>query len=413
MSDKEKSPRSFNELLVICDDQSWVWNLVASALEQAAREFVRLPSKTSIRQSWERFKESERIVIYWENNLRSGGAVVEEIMRVAPLFDITENIIIVTSDPAHEDVVYFAELGISRVVKIKNTPKELDAARRELAGHLAGAQKRPAAEKSWLKLYRALSFVPKMAREQYLNRIETQLAELLKADGKETARYCDVKALVLQARGKKDEAQATWTKAIELNPHYYRAYHHLVDFYQEEARYDEALTLMKRLQQLNKNNITRLVKIGEVHLAQGDAIKAEHYFQSALERDKTCSLALNGLAEIRFRQGDLEASRALLSQSDLAYRMAVFLNKEGIALVKKGQYEEALNHYTKAQYVLPQQEKGPMLFYNIGLCYARWGKPKMAEEFLKLALIKDPAYEKALRLIEQVRTQQGPSVGAA
>ena len=413
MSDKENRQRTFNELLVICDDQGWVWNLVSSSLEQAAREFVRLPSKTSIRQSWDRFKESDRIIIYWENTHRSGGAVVEEIVRVAPLFDISENVIILTSDPAHEDVVYFAELGISRVVRLKNTPKELDAARREITAHLAGLQKRPGSEKFWLKLYRSLGFVPKMGREQYLMRIEGQLADLLKADGKETARYFDVKALILHAKAEHEQAHATWLKAIELNPNYYRAYHHMIDFYHSQARYDEALSLMKRLQQLNKNNITRLVKIGEVHMAQGDTVKAEHYFQSALERDKTCSLALNGLAEIRFRQGDLEASRNLLSQSDLAYRMAVFLNKEGIALVKKGQFETALNHYTKAQYVLPQQEKGPMLFYNIGLCYARWGKPKMAEEFLKLALIKDPSYEKAQRLIEQVRSQQGLSSGAA
>ena len=63
---------------------------------------------------------------------------------------------------------------------------------------------------------------------------------------------------------------------------------------------------------------------------------------------------------------------------------------------------EACEHYTRAQYVLPHQDKGPLLFYNIGLCYARWGKHKMAQEFLKIALIKEPTYRKAQKLLEQV-----------
>jgi tetratricopeptide (TPR) repeat protein len=82
--------------------------------------------------------------------------------------------------------------------------------------------------------------------------------------------------------------------------------------------------------------------------------------------------------------------------------MAAKLNKMGITMVQAGRYAEALEHYSKAQYVLPQQEKGPQLFFNIGLCYARWGKHSTAQEFLKLALIKEPNYKKAEKLLEQI-----------
>jgi Tfp pilus assembly protein PilF len=54
--------------------------------------------------------------------------------------------------------------------------------------------------------------------------------------------------------------------------------------------------------------------------------------------------------------------------------------------------------------VLPQQDKGPLLFYNIGLCYSRWGKKDMAREFLKIALIKEPNYRKARKLLSQLET---------
>ena len=66
---------------------------------------------------------------------------------------------------------------------------------------------------------------------------------------------------------------------------------------------------------------------------------------------------------------------------------------------------DRFDHYTKAQYVLPHQNKGPMLFYNIGLCYFRWHKVDMAKEFLRLALIKEPGYKKASKLLGMVEEQ--------
>src|SRR5690606_37509108 len=112
--------------------------------------------------------------------------------------------------------------------------------------------------------------------------------------------------------------------------------------------------------------------------------------------------ALNGLAEIRFHQGNLEESRRLLSRSNLAYKTAANLNRAGIDMVKANRFQDALEHYTRAQYVLPLQDKGPMLFYNIALCYFRWGRETMAKEFVTIALIKEPNYKKARRLLEQI-----------
>jgi Tfp pilus assembly protein PilF len=165
----------------------------------------------------------------------------------------------------------------------------------------------------------------------------------------------------------------------------------------------EAYMLMQKMQMLNRSSISRLVAMGETQLALNDDRKAEHYFKSALEKDAWCSGALNGIAEIRFRQGDLDTARTMLEKSSLSYRYASKLNMDGIEMVRRGRYGEALEHYSKAQYVLPQQEKGPQLFYNIGLCYSRWNKPEMAVEFLKLAIIKEPNYKKAQKLMDQIQ----------
>ena len=103
-------------------------------------------------------------------------------------------------------------------------------------------------------------------------------------------------------------------------------------------------------------------------------------------------------------QGEFNEARSLLLRSQNCTRTASYLNQKGIGLVKRKKYEEALALYQNAQYVLPDQDKGPLLFYNIGLCYSRWGKLKMAKEYLRLALIKKPDYNKAELLLGRIES---------
>src|SRR6185503_18487928 len=117
--------RRFNETLVIMDDQTWIWNLVSTHLGFLNLEHVRLPSTVPIRHSWERLKGAGRIVIHWEAKSRSGGAVIEEILDVQPSFDVGDRIVVLTTNPTHEDVVYLAELNVRRIVKLRQRDKDL------------------------------------------------------------------------------------------------------------------------------------------------------------------------------------------------------------------------------------------------------------------------------------------------
>ncbi|PJF37566.1 MAG: hypothetical protein CUN55_21415, partial [Phototrophicales bacterium] len=101
------------------------------------------------------------------------------------------------------------------------------------------------------------------------------------------------------------------------------------------------------------------VQFGDIHRELNDIHKSEHYYRQALKADQYCSAALTGLAAIKFEKGDLESAKTLLSKSSVAYRYAAELNYQGIQLVKQGAYEQALEHYTKAQYVIPNEYKGP------------------------------------------------------
>ena len=394
------STNNFKEHLVIMDDQTWVWNLISQRLEHMQLPFVRLPSSVPIRQSWNRFMGSERIIIHWESEKRSGGAIIEEILDVAPNFNVGEHIIVLTTNPTHEDVVYFSELGVRRIIRLRNRDKEIKVAAKELSEHCLVGFDPDKREKAWNRLLHAIDTVPDATKIEMVLKFDNSVQKLLPEPV--SARWLDAKASIEAIKSHPQEALRLWHQALEVNPNYFRTYKNLIKFHRSTGKLEDAMSLMKKMHTLNKENISRLVSMGEIYLDLKDDERAEFNFKSALAKDSYCSGALNGLAEIRFNQGDLEQTRELLARSHLGYKAAAAMNRAGIDLVRKANYEGALEHYTKAQYVLPTQDKGPMLFYNIGLCYQKWGREKIAAEFLRIALIKEPNYKKARRLLENL-----------
>ncbi|MCX6117025.1 MAG: hypothetical protein NT027_05765 [Proteobacteria bacterium] len=397
----------FKESLAIMDDNTWIWAISQNALSSSSKAYIRVVSTVTIRHSWSRFKEAPCIIIHWESKSRPGGAIVEEILDVDPRFDVSNKIIVLTTNPIHEDVVYFSELGIRRIVRIRNRDKDLEVCQRELNQHVADAlnlNQKATTESLWRKILAAIDRLPDAPEEEILQRLEQNIQKLSQGS-KENAREIDATASLLFKRNDTSKAFKYWEHALQSNPNYFRTYNNMIAAHRKLGQHYEAYMLLQKMQMLNRSCISRLVALGETQLALNDDRKAEHYFQSAIEKDGWCSGALNGMADIKFRRGELESARELLERSNVAYRYATKLNLMGIEMVKLDRFDEALEHYSKAQYVLPQQEKGPQLFFNIGLCYSRWNKPNMAKEFLKLALVKEPNYKKAQKLLEALEAK--------
>lgn len=393
--------KRFQEIIAIMDDQTWIWSFVSLQLSGMNLEHLRLPSDIPIRGSWERFKDAALMIIHWESKLRSGGAIVEEILDIQPNFDVGERIIVVTTNPTHEDVVYFSELGVRNIITLRNRDKELTKATHDFEALVRAQGKHDRTEQAWRELLHEIDTLPLgEVTEERLSKLEADILRL--RPNEDSARYLDAVASLMALRQNHEAAVRYWHDAFDKNPNYYRTYNNLIKFYRLRGNHVDAMKLMQKMHELNKSNIARLVGMGETQMALGDVKKAEFYFQTALDRDRYSSGALNGLAEIRFHEGKFEESRQLLARSNLAFKAAQRLNQQGIDLVRKERYEAALEHYTNAQFVLPQQEKGPLLFYNIGLCYSRWGKLDMAQRFLQIALIKDPTYQKAQKLLAVV-----------
>ena len=396
------------EALILLDEESWVWPLVLSCFSGQTITPIRQSSNILIRQSWSRLKESPCIIIYWENKLRHSGSLVEEILDIDPDFDVGEKIIILTTNPIHEDVVYFSELGVKKIARLRHREKDLIASRQEITKWLEGITtnnnnvaviQKTSLDQLWTKLLKGIDKLTPESSSQAIASLEQSL-EKITAGAPPQARGLDAKASLMMIKGDSTQAIKLWQDSYKLNPNYFRTTHNLIRAYRSNGQFQEAYQQLLRLQMLNRSHVGRLVLMGEVQASMGDDQKAEHYFKSAVERDPWCSGALNGLADIKFRSGELASAREMLAKSALAYRYATHLNNIGIELVRQGLFESALELYSKAQFVLPQQEKGPQLFYNIGLCYTKWNKPELAREFLKLALIKEPNYKKAQKLLE-------------
>lgn len=413
--DAEKQENIFNPALVFMDDSTWVWEFVQKAIQPLGQPFTKVASDMPIRASWNRFHKAPFIITHWENRHRQGGAIIEEIMSIDKDFDIANRLVVITTNPVHEDVVFFSELGITRVIRPRQRDRELLLAIDELRQHIreiVTPTGKATIDDLWQTVFAAIQKIPLNPPETVIGKIEERITKLSAPNSSVTPRELEALSCLRMKCQQFTDAEKLLNDAIAINPNYFRAWNRLIDLKRERGLHQEAYALLQKMQLHNRSSIRRLVAMGEELLALNDNQKAEYYFKSALDKDGRCAGALNGLAEVRFMDGELEEARSLLAKSDVAYKFAVKLNHQGIVMVREGAYEKALEHYSKAQYVLPLQEKGPQLLYNIALCYAKWGRLPMAEEFLKLALIKEPNYKKALKTLDQIRLKPETVIGS-
>jgi tetratricopeptide (TPR) repeat protein len=443
----KQASKGFAEAIVITDEQDWIWNFAKQALHRAGLSPLRLPSSVSLRDSRSRLDCGRPVVIDWACRQRPAAAIIEELQELYGNGEMADRIIVLASDVIREDALYFGELGVSRLLVLRNRDVELARANRDFLAYWQAAAVGLAKESAngarsdaqWRSLLRhidtaiehfwekrearhgdpsasagefatasGVSAERALGEKAYAALIERARGFLSRDGnairGQAVARDLDLEASLLVLLDRPGEALDRWVRACEANPNFHRAQVNLSRCLRHMGRHEEALAIIRNKHEQNRKSIGLLVEMGDIHLAANELEKAQHHYQLALERDAHSSPALNGMAQVRFAAGDLKECRDLLARSGSSAKVAARFNAMGIELVRGGRFAEALDLYNRAQFVLPQQEKGPMLFYNMGLCYWRWGRCEIAREFIKLALIKDPAYAKAKSLLARIES---------
>jgi|GEM_PF-609032 len=228
---------------------------------------------------------------------------------------------------------------------------------------------------------------------------------LLRALG-DSSRYAELIAQKCVKEKDNVGAEQWLRRAIAKNPNYLQAMQALADLHMSLGNHAEALPLLERLKANNPRNFRRLARIGKCHFAAGDFAKAEKVFSDALAIDEFYPEAREELGMTKVVMGDYDSAQRLLARSPNGRRIATFLNAMGIRMVEQKRYAESIEHYKKAQAVLPGNDASHLLFFNIGLAYARWGKPTDALKYIRLALIREPCYERAAALLKTL-TERG------
>lgn len=225
--------------------------------------------------------------------------------------------------------------------------------------------------------------------------------QLLRVLG-DSSRYAELLARKCIAERNFKGAEQWLRKAIGKNPNYLSAMQLLADVYFELGKLEKCLELLEKLRDNNPRNVQRLVKMARCYVRMGEYDKADKVLSDALCIDEFYEEARDELGRVKVVLGDYEAARVLLrltrSNSDLAH----FLNKMGIDLVAKARFSESIAHYKKAQFVLPGNEQSHLLFFNLGLAYAKWGRFAEAKRYVDLALIRQPGYAKAIDLLAKI-----------
>lgn len=152
--------------------------------------------------------------------------------------------------------------------------------------------------------------------------------------------------------------------------------------------YDSALT--EHLDGIRYNLDFPLEKanMGNYYYHQKDFEKAEKYYLSAIEQDSELSYLRINLAVLLSQNGKLiKAARQLEEYLKVQPEDYETYYRYGLLLAEMQKYEEALEYLIIASKNLPQNSR---VDYNIAMLYEFMGDLSKAEQYLELAIDKEP-----------------------
>lgn len=190
--------------------------------------------------------------------------------------------------------------------------------------------------------------------------------------------------------------------ALHKNPTYLKAQMLFVDLLMRTKRYDEALDQLEKLRNANPRSIRIRMLMGECYTLSNELQKADKAFLDALSIDEYNMVLRERLGRVKFLLKEFESARFLFKDISNPTDIARYLNQIGIKMVERNAFDEAIEHYRWARYVLPGNDKSQFLFFNIALAYVKWGRLKDSLVFARLAYARDPSYEKAKQLILRI-----------
>jgi tetratricopeptide (TPR) repeat protein len=211
----------------------------------------------------------------------------------------------------------------------------------------------------------------------------SRLAAFIETNPKAGRAYLLQGAVYLE-EGQTNQAEAAYSKAVEINPELTEAYLELarlsLSSHKEKEALDRLVALVART-----NNLSAMQEIGELHESTGQYEQARDAFEKVLAVDPNFVPALNDLAYLDSEfLGNPEKALELAEKArNLRPTDPNTADTLGWILFKKRQYAHALSLLQES---VEKQPNNPEVQMHLGLAYYMMGEEKPARTYLQRAL---------------------------
>ncbi len=212
-----------------------------------------------------------------------------------------------------------------------------------------------------------------------------------------SARGLTMRGDALKGIGETDKAVQSYITAHESKPIFMAPLSKLAAAFKDMDD-ERALSYMKELDEISPLNPERKIEIAEQHLMRNETAEAEIYLDQSVEaaERETLSMvgdlterivdAVSGVAPelaIKYLNRVIDNKR-VLGRDDL-----VHFNRLGIILRGEGKWNEAVEVYSKALEIVPDD---PVVHYNMGLAYWEGNERMRAIKSFERAMEFDPHF---------------------
>ena len=199
-----------------------------------------------------------------------------------------------------------------------------------------------------------------------------------------------------------ENAKTSFLKSIELDPEDEEKHNNLGNALLALGDFDGALKSYEKAIDINNNFARAYNNIGIIRQKRNDVSGANESFRMAIKVDSECIQAYINLGILYYGEDD-----EYLGKSIEYFEKAVSLDSENafvlynysLALIKKGDYNNAVTHLTKATELSPDD---PDIHYALGLAYAERKMKSLAVKSFEAALAIDPGYRNAQIALDYV-----------
>jgi len=327
-------------------------------------------------------KSSTETIVFIERTLngRPSTDTIITLKRLLPELKI----IVLVGETKRENIAYFYELGVSNVI---SKPASMNNIIEKLAFTV----------KPQGKLSEYMSIGKRcLTAGRYMEAMKIS-AKILEIKPESPAGLM-LKGDIHLAQNETEKALESYLRAHESSRLYLEPIKKLVEAYRDVDQ-DECLKYMKKLDTLSPLNAERKTDIGKIHVNRNEMEQAEEYFDMAIETATKEAMSLISSVAEEISSAVTNASPQLSEKyltkvletkgNNLTVDDITLFNKLGIAFRSQGKWKEAVENYTTALRISPDDEG---LHYNMGMAYYDGKEKRLAAKCFDNALEKNPNF---------------------